>query len=86
MIMYFSFLLIKACIQCTQVPETSLDFWNKSPNYFVLEFQKQVPETFTVYVSLNNLCEINNKEKTFKKVSNVGMLVIGMQSTETSCM
>ena len=27
-------------------------FWNKSPNCFVLEFQKQVPETFAVYAGL----------------------------------
>ena len=45
-----------------------------------------VPETLAVYAGLNNLCEINNKGKNFKKVSNVRMLVIGMQSTETSCM
>ena len=27
----------------------SFCFWNKLPSYFVLEFQKQVPETFAVY-------------------------------------
>ena len=43
-----------ACIHCTQVSETSFDllFLEKSPNCFVLEFQKQVLETFVVYAGL----------------------------------
>ena len=33
-------ILIKACIHCTQRLPLIFCFWNKSPNCFVLEFQK----------------------------------------------
>ena len=41
--------MTKACIQCTQVPEISFDLLfleQITNNCFVLEFQKQVPETY----------------------------------------
>ena len=44
---YVLMVCLKACIHYTQVPDISFDFLllEQIPNCFVLEFQKQVPET-----------------------------------------
>ena len=57
-------------------------FWNKSPNCFVLEFQKQVPETFAVYAGLkDHLCKgLHTLQKFLELVS-----VTPIQSNRVVC-
>ena len=46
---------LKTCIYCTQVPETSFDLLlleQITQLLYILELQKQIPETYAVYAGL----------------------------------